>query len=49
MTDRGINQASDLLEHVFGRADLELARGFDVDLFDDAIVDDQRETLTALA
>ncbi len=41
--------ASELAEHVFSGAHLELAGRLDVELFDDAVVDDHRETLPALA
>ena len=30
---------------MFGRADLEIARCFDIDLLDNAVIDDERETL----
>jgi hypothetical protein len=38
-----------VFEHMFSRADLEVARSFDEQLFDHAVVDDHRETLPALA
>ena len=38
-----------LAEHVVGARNLEVARLFDIELLDHAIIDDHRETLAALA
>ena len=42
-------KAVQLFEHMVGARHLEFAGGFDIELFDDAVVDDHRETLAALA
>src|SRR3546814_3527458 len=41
--------ALQLLEHMIGARHLEFAGAFDIELFDDAVVDDHRKTLAALA
>ena len=38
-----------LTQHMFCGADFEIARCFDIDLFDDAVIDDKAETLAAFA
>src|SRR5690606_21455751 len=46
---RGETANLQLLEHMVGARYLEFAGGLDVELLDDAVVDDHRETLAALA